>query len=158
MDAGDLKKLLLKLGEDLGVPDLDFDERSVCELAIGDDASVAIKAEPEDNLLILSSPLAADLPDPLSYSLALDIADLALGPCIDIRAGGPVIGRDSVTGIVVLYQICTASRLRQESIFEIFSNFVNLRFAAAAKLARNEGFDSGAEISDLPQDDKSLLV
>jgi hypothetical protein len=59
---------------------------------------------------------------------------------------------------VVLYQICTASRLRQESIFEIFSNFVNLRFAAAEKLARNEGFDSGAEISELPQDDKSLLV
>ncbi len=84
------QEYLQLLGKNLGL-DLSFDENNVCEILVNSNDVVDIVANTDDHNLILSSVIAPDLPDPVSYSVIIDILDLALGPVLTRGGNCPVV-------------------------------------------------------------------
>ncbi|MBQ8706613.1 MAG: CesT family type III secretion system chaperone [Succinivibrionaceae bacterium] len=133
MTENDHGALLEKLGKDLGL-ELKWDEEGLCELTLEEDIPVSLKSCPEDGIIILSSVVAEDLPDPCDYPLVLDLLSMALGPCVRDGGNSPVVGRDPDTGMVVIYQVVTASRLAQTPLTEIFNDFAEVLVSLGAGL------------------------
>ena len=126
------QELLATLGKELGL-ELSFDEDGICEL-FADESTLSIKSSEDDGTIILSSVLAQDLPDPINYSAVTDLLALALDPCGFGGGNSPVVGRTE-EGLVVAYQVATASVLSTTPLSEILSEFLKTCAAVKALLA-----------------------
>jgi len=133
------------LGKNLGL-DLSFDENNVCEILVNSNDVVDIVANPDDHNLILSSVIAPDLPDPVSYSVIIDILDLALGPVLTRGGNCPVVGRDPENGMLVLYQVCTEAFIDNGFLPDIFMDFFKFKLSISQHLEKN----AAKESSDKP--------
>lgn len=83
--------------------------------------------------------MAAEFPDPVGYATVLELLAMAAAP--NLAGGGnvPVAGIDEESGLVILYEVCTASFLRDRALAEIFTEFVAVREALAERLAGEPG-------------------
>ena len=143
MIQNDHQELLARMGKDLGL-ELSFDEDGICEL-FADESVVSIKSSEDDGTIILSTVLAEDLPDPISYSAVTDLLGLALDPCGFGGGNSPVVGRDE-DGLVMAYQVATASVLSTTPLSEILSEFLRTCAAVKALLAEPAGQEDEAFI------------
>ena len=128
---------LRKIGRKIGLQ-LQFDEELICEVAVNEDDGVAIAAHPEDHTLVFTSVVAADLPDPISYSLMMDLLDLGIGPVLTGGGNSPLVGRDPDTGVLVLYQVCTEPFLDKGDAGEIFLAFYKFKRRLQAHIAADQ--------------------
>ena len=126
-------EMLSELGKKLNL-ELAFDDDGACELLMDENAVITIVKNDEDGLLSMSSAVADELPDPVDYALVLDLLDFSLGAAID---GGPAVGRDPESGLLVAYQIITPSRLKTRSFADAFLDFTAFRNGVAALIADN---------------------
>jgi len=117
------QELLKTFGEALGL-ELVFDENGNCDLIFNDDIPVTIRSNEDDGIIVLSSPLLTELPDPIDYSTVQIFLSMALMPCLSAGGNTPVVALDEESGLVVLYQICTASALNDKGLLEIFSEYI----------------------------------
>ena len=101
----------MELGEALGA-ELKFNDENMCELAVGESTVLSIERRPDAGTLLMTSVVADALPDPVDYSLVLDLLDFSLGAALN---GTPAIGRDEVSGLVVAHQTVTAQDLKDAS-------------------------------------------
>ena len=127
----DYDSLINELGQDFGV-ELKFNDEDMCEMAIGDSVVLSLERRPDADTLLMTSPVADALPDPVDYALVLDLLDLSLGSAIN---GTPAIGRDTESGILVAHQTVTARDLRDASFADIVKDFLRLREVMERKLA-----------------------
>ena len=127
---------LESLGKAMGLS-LKYDENNVCEIIVNSNDVVDVVANSEDHNLILSTVIAPDLPDPVSYSVVIDLMDLALGPVLTRGGNCPVVGRDPETGMLVLYQVCTESYLDEGSVYEIFMDFFKFKLSLSQHIEKN---------------------
>ncbi len=126
----DYDSLISELGQELGV-ELKFNDEDMCEMAIGDSVVLSIERRPDADTLLMTSPVADALPDPVDYALALDLLDFSLGSAIN---GTPAIGRDTESGILVAHQTVTARNLRNASFADIVKDFLLFREVMERKL------------------------
>ena len=117
---------LNELGKKLNL-DLKFDEEGLCELVFNNNDVISIKSSEDDQTIILSTVVAEDLPENVSYAFVVDLIELALGPCITNGGNSPVVGRDPATGLLVLYEVVTNSVLLEKDLFSIFEHFTQLK-------------------------------
>ena len=127
----DYDSLINELGQDFGV-ELKFNDEDMCEMAIGDSVVLSLERRPDADTLLMTSPVADALPDPVDYALVLDLLDLSLGSAIN---GTPAIGRDTESGILVAHQTVTARDLRDASFADIVKDFLRFREVMERKLA-----------------------
>jgi hypothetical protein len=127
---------LESLGKRMGLA-LKYDENNVCEIIVNSNDVVDVVANPEDHNLLLSSVIAPDLPDPVSYSVVIDLMDLALGPVVTHGGNCPVVGRDPETGMLVAYQVCTESYLDEGSVYDIFMDFFKFKLSLSQHIEKN---------------------
>ena len=138
------KEIFQGLSEKLGC-ELVFDEQGICELTVGEEFIVTVASREDDGLIILSSVVAPELPDPVDYPLVLDLLNFGIGPCVSGGGNSPVISRDPETGLLVAYEVLTASVLASQDITELFTGFLDFCIAASQKIA-------GAEEQEMPED------
>ena len=126
-------EMLSDLGKNLEI-ELAFNEDGVCELLMDEKAVISLIKNEKDGVLTLSSVVADELPDPVGYSLILDLLDFSLGSAI---SHSPAVGRDPETGLLVAYQIVTASLLTTRAFTEIFHDFTRFCSGISAAIANN---------------------
>ena len=126
----DYDSLINELGQDFGV-ELKFNDENMCEMAIGDSVVLSLERRPDADTLLMTSPVADALPDPVDYALVLDLLDFSLGSAIN---GTPAIGRDTESGILVAHQTVTARNLRNASFADIVKDFLLFREVMERKL------------------------
>lgn len=131
-------QLLSKLGTELGL-DLEFDENGICDLVFDGRVQIALKSSEDDGTITLTAPLAADFPDPVRFATVLELLAMAAAPSLAGGGNVPVAGIDGESGLVILYEVCTASFLRDRSLAEIFTEFVAVREALAERLSGEPG-------------------
>ena len=85
---------LTALGEFLG-GEVVLNEDDCFNVAVEDENPVTIHLDAEQEKFELVGMVADDLPDPVDYSLVLDLLNFALSPLVN---GGPAVGRDPATG------------------------------------------------------------
>lgn len=130
------QEYLQSLGKSLGL-NLTYDENNVCEIIVNNNDVVDVVANPENHNLILSSVIAPDLPDPVSYSVIIDLLDLALGPVLTQGGNCPVVGRDPENGMLVLYQVCTEEFIDNGFIHDIFMDFFKFKVSLSQHIENN---------------------
>ena len=82
--------------------DLKFNEDGVCHLVIGDSYQVDVTRDERLSRYVLTSPVAAELPEETDYALMQDLLNFAMGPIFD---GSPAVGRDPSSGLLIAYSI-----------------------------------------------------
>jgi hypothetical protein len=120
----DHRELIKNFGLEMGM-DLQLDDDGFCQLVIDDSRLINVRSHQDDGLIILSAPVAEELPDPVSYPLVLELLDYALGPCFLKGGNCPVVGRDSESDAVVMYMVVTASVLSEKKFIDIFTEFLS---------------------------------
>ncbi|HBZ58740.1 MAG TPA: hypothetical protein DEO49_06310 [Sutterella sp.] len=110
-----------ELGEAFNLK-LSLDEEGLCELAIGDEYPLSIRLDSDMDAFVISSVVADELPDPVSYSLVQDMLELNLGPAV---TGSPGIGMDPATGLIVSWQIVTEGMLSKGTLSSIVHAFLS---------------------------------
>ena len=131
------KELFTALSKNLGC-ELVFDDQGFCELTVGENLIVTVSDREDDGLIIFSAVVASELPDPVDYPLVLDIMDFAIGPCVSGGGNSPVISRDPETGMLVAYEVLTASVLERQDIAELFTSFLDFCFMVTTKISEDE--------------------
>ena len=101
---------------------LSLDEEGLCELVIGEEYPLSIRLDSDMDAFVISSVVADELPDPVSYSLVQDILELNLGPAVNATPG---IGIDPATGLVVAWQIVTEGMLSKGTLSSIVHAFLS---------------------------------
>ena len=127
----DYEGIIMELGEALGA-ELKFNDENMCELAVGESTVLSIERRPDAGTLLMTSVVADALPDPVDYSLVLDLLDFSLGAALN---GTPAIGRDEVSGLVVAHQTVTAQNLKDMSFSDIVGKFLSFREVMERKLS-----------------------
>ena len=127
----DYEGIIMELGEALGA-ELKFNDENMCELAVGESTVLSIERRPDAGTLLMTSVVADALPDPVDYSLVLDLLDFSLGAALN---GTPAIGRDEVSGLVVAHQTVTARNLKDASLSDIVGKFLSFREVMERKLS-----------------------
>ena len=126
------RAILDKFGKAIGL-DLTFDRDGICELVIGE-IPISILSSEADGTMVLTSAVAEELPQPVHYSLLLDLLDIAFTPATGVGGNAPVIGYDRETGNVIIYLVCTASALQKQPLEEIIGEFADMCSHARALL------------------------
>ena len=101
---------------------LSLDEQGLCELVIGEEYPLSIRLDSDMDAFVISSVVADELPDPVSYSLVQDMLELNLGPAV---TGSPGIGMDPATGLIVSWQIVTEGMLSKGTLSSIVHAFLS---------------------------------
>ena len=101
---------------------LSLDEEGLCELVIGEEYPLSIRLDSDMDAFVISSVVADELPDPVSYSLVQDMLELNLGPAV---TGSPGIGMDPATGLIVSWQIVTEGMLSKGTLSSIVHAFLS---------------------------------
>jgi len=148
------EEIFKALSEKLGC-ELIFDDQGICELTVGGEFIVTISDREDDGLIIMSSVVAAELPDPVDYPLVLDILDFGIGPCVSGGGNSPVIARDPETGVLIAYEVLTASVLGSQDITDLFAGFLDFCIAAAAKISGAEEEQITKENDVVPDETES---
>ncbi len=140
------QELLKDFGKSLGI-ELCFDKNGNCDVIFNDNVPVTIKSNEDDGLIVLSTPLLDELPEPVSYSTVLTMLSMALQPCMTEGGNTPVLGLDEDTGLVILYQVCTATDLQAKGLLEIFTEFITSYISIKDDLSKQQ---------DISEDDALL--
>ena len=144
MNSSNYENYLKQIGNKINL-NLEFDSNNLCEISINEDDAISVVANPEDHNLIFTTAVAIALPDPVSYSVVLDLFDLGLGPVLSHGGNSPVIGRDPDTEAIILYQVNTESILESSDVGELFLDFFKFKQAIAQHLKK---VDSDSKIID----------
>ena len=137
--------LLSEMGASLSL-NLTFDENGMCDLVFDEDTLITIRSSEDDGNIILSTALFEELPEPMSFNLVQTLLSMSLSPCMNNGGNSPVVGIDEDSGLVVLYQVCTASLLNKEKLLNIFTEFVQAKLVLTDSLSEDNSADT--EISD----------
>ncbi len=153
--------MLKVFGESLGLA-LEFDDNGNCDLLYDDSVPVTFKNNEDDGIITISAPLLDELPDPMDYSVVQTLLSLSLLPCLTAGGNAPVAGFDEESGLVVLYEVCTASELNSKGLLEIFTEFIGSYLSLKDYLSGTEdspelsGSDDKEDADDLPEN--GLLI
>ena len=115
--------------EDFG---LVFDDGGNCAMLVGEDFPVNVRRDAKGGRLVLSAPVAPELPEGVDYAFMQTLLDFALAPMLD---GSPAIGRDPESGTLIAYAILPADELTEVSFREALEAFVGFAMGMAEKLA-----------------------
>lgn len=115
--------------EDFG---LVFDEDGNCPMMVGEDFPVNVRRDENWGRLVLSAPVAPELPEGVDYAFMQTLLDFALAPMFD---GSPAIGREPESGTLVAYSILNAAELTEASFKEAFEAFVSFAMGMSERLA-----------------------
>ena len=142
------EELFRSLSEKIGCP-IAFNEEGICDLTVGEEFIVSLEDRKDDGIIIMSSVVAPDLPDPISYPLLLDLMSLAIGPCVSGGGNSPLVAREPDSGVLVAYEVLTPSVLEKQDLTELFTDFLDFCMSVTAKIAGNtEIEETGAEKGD----------
>lgn len=126
----------------MNLNELKFDENGTCHLMIGDAYPVDVLRDERLSRYVLTSPVAAELPEETTYDLMQDLLDFALGPVFD---GSPAIGRDPSSGLLVAYSVLPFVLATEADFPEQFARFLEFRTAMADRLAAVERGETASE-------------
>lgn len=132
----DHSEMIKKFGLEMGI-DLNLDDEGCCQLIVDENRIINVRSCQDDGLVILSAPVAVDLPDPISYPLVLDLLDYSMGPCFLKGGNCPVVGCDPETNQVIMYHVVTASVLSEKNFIDIFTQFLSEIDAFAEMISKN---------------------
>ncbi len=153
----DHKELIANLGKELGL-ELTLDEENSCQLLIEDSRIVNIRSNQEDGLIILSTVIAEQMPDPASYPMILDLLSFALGPYVNGGANAPVVGLDPESSMMMLYQVISASALQNRVLIEIVTDFLAKTEGFADLIANNESHADEVTLNQQPGENNFFEV
>ncbi len=106
-------------------------------IEIEDENPVTIHINLEDEKFEIIATVADELPDPVSYSLVLNLLDLALCPFVN---GGPAVGRDPETGYLEAYVIIPFKGLTPDDFVNALKEFLKFQIAISQEIeSSNEG-------------------
>ena len=129
----------------MNLNDLKFNEDGVCHLLIGDSFQVDVTRDERLSRYVLTSPVAAELPEGTDYALMQDLLNFAMGPIFD---GSPAVGRDPSSGLLIAYSILPFALVTEADFSEQFDAFLSFRTGMAERLAAVE---QGESRSDEPE-------
>ena len=115
--------------------DLKFNKDGVCHLVIGDSYQVDVTRDERLSRYVLTSPVAAELPEETDYALMQDLLNFAMGPIFD---GSPAVGRDPSSGLLIAYSILPFSLATEADFPEQFDAFLSFRAGMVARFAAVE--------------------
>ena len=81
---------------------------------------------------MLLGQVADELPDPVDYSLVLDLLDFAMAPLL---TGGPAIGRDPESGILQAFAVIPAEDLSADEFIKAVQSFIEFQVALSERIA-----------------------
>lgn len=109
-----------------------FDVNGNCPLMVGENFPVNVRRDEKRGRLILSAPVAPELPEGVDYAFMQTLLDFALAPMLD---GSPAIGRDPESGTLIAYALLDAEELTTVSYQEAFTAFVTFAMGISEKFA-----------------------
>jgi hypothetical protein len=123
--------LLQHLGEELGTPELSFDQDGYCHLVVNETVSLVIRSEPADAAIVLASIVANELPDPIRYTLLVELLEFALAP---MTQSGPSIGLDPDVGALIGFVRLPVRLLNEQGFVQAVNRFLNWRDMMAERV------------------------
>ena len=134
-----------RLEKNMNLDELKFDENGTCHLVIGDAYQVDVLRDERLARYVLTSPVAAELPEETTYELMQDLLSFALGPVFD---GSPAVGRDPSSGLLIAYSVLPFALATESDFPEQFARFLEFRTALADRFAAVERGETGMEDSE----------
>ncbi len=129
----------------MNLDELKFDENGTCHLVIGDAYQVDVLRDERLARYVLTSPVAAELPEETTYELMQDLLSFALGPGFD---GSPAGGRDPSSALLIAYSVLPFALATESDVPEQFARFLEFRTALADRFAAVERGETGMEDSE----------
>ena len=111
------------LGSILG-SELSFNENNDCQFIIEEDLSTVIHLDEERNEFLLLGNVADELPDPVDYSLILDLLSFAYAPAFGTAPG---VGRDPESGIITAWSRIPINGLSTSEFCEAVRKFIEFQ-------------------------------
>lgn len=132
---------------------LSLDEEGLCELAIGDEYPLSIRLDRDMDAIVISSVVADEFPDPVSYSLVQDMLELNLGPAVNASPG---VGVDPATGLIVAWQIVTEGMLSKGTLSSIVHAFLSFVVGMHERIRTSAETASATSANGAPAENGNL--
>ena len=123
-------------------------------VSLEDENPVTIHIDQQKEQFDIISIVADELPDPVDYSLVLDLLSYAMAPFVD---GGPSVGRDPHSGFIQAFVILPFKGMTPDDFVDAFRNFMKFQIVVAHRIADNgeenvqsDPSDQNTIFSDLP--------
>ena len=123
------------LGSILG-SELSFNENNDCQFIIEEELGTVIHLDEERNEFLLLGNVADELPDPVDYSLILDLLSFAYAPAF---ATAPGVGRDPESGIITAWSRIPINGLSTSEFCEAVRKFIEFQIILSERIKGSEG-------------------
>ena len=125
------EEYIRKLGEATGLA-AKLDEGGSCHFSVEGGVNVIVHANEEAGCMELTSVVAQELPEGISYSDMMDLLDIALGPLF----GMPGLGREPESGALVFYAVLPFRTTTQAEFAEAAIKFMEYAQNLSARLSQ----------------------
>ncbi len=114
---------LQELSKVLGIR-LTFDEDNNCLILIENTYTVCVQKDESNERFVFLGNVADALPDPIDYSVLLDLLNFGMAPVI---TGGPAVGRDPDSGIISAWAFLPLKNLSVDDFLDAFTKFIQFQ-------------------------------
>ncbi len=128
------------LGKIMGM-ELCFDDNNDCSIMIDESLTAVIHLDEEHEELLFLGNVADELPDPVNYSLVLDLLSLGYAPAFGTAPG---VGRDPVSGMISAWSRLRMRDLGVTEFCEAAQKFMEFQLILNEKITGSLSDDAGA--------------
>ncbi len=145
---------LLNYGKEIGLPDLNFNEKGICSLSFDSKINIDIVYRKEQDQCIFAAPIG----DVLASGQENFFKRLLIANAFGIENAGAIIGIDEEKNSVVLSYTFIASTFSFDLFKVVLNNFVNMVEEWQDKLVSIESEESSSGAGSAPQPFEYMCV
>lgn len=145
---------LLNYGKEVGLSDLNFNEKGICSLSFDSKINIDIVYRKEQDQCIFAAPIG----DVLAGGQENFFKRLLIANAFGIENAGAIIGIDEEKSNIVLSYTFIASTFSFDLFKVVLNNFVNMVEEWQGKLASIESEESYSNDSNAPQPFEYMCV